>query len=77
MERQLEQEADDEIRNWEQQEDEYDDAWLETQANADILDAEFWEEWKYPMDEDEEIYYEEIRNDLKSKDKEKKDASTD
>ena len=75
LERELREDADDEIRNWEL--DAAVDAAEEIESNADVLDDEFWDEWCYPdLDDDEIDYYEEIRSDVKSKDKEKEDAST-
>ena len=70
VERQMAEEADDEIKNWQQNADE--DLLDEIEDNADILDDEFWDEWQFP-----ELHEDYEPEESLTKDKEKKDASTD
>ena len=77
LERQIVKELDEEIDNWEvRQAEEFDEA-MEA-VSGDVDDDEFWDKWHhFDYDDGELEYYDEIRGDLKSKDKEKKDASAD
>lgn len=68
IEQQLAEEADNEIKNWQQN--------AADELAEELDDFDEWEEWddyRFGISEEEDDHYEEIRKDLKSKDKEKKD----
>lgn len=53
VEQALEEEASEQIRNWEQEAvDEFED---EMADNADVTDLEFWDDWNYPDEYDWDI----------------------
>ena len=55
VEQALEEEASEQIRNWEQEAvDEFED---EMADNADVTDLEFWDDWNYPDEYDWDIGY--------------------